>query len=498
MRMPLLPPTLLLLSLGATAAAHAQEAEGVAPLTPASSTPMPVPEELLQPHPGGLTADQVGVRAMETAFQAKQALETMRAAEARVDAAWAAFLPRLAGTARYTRLSNFTPPVLENTPNGIYGVYTTTAPGQAVSPNSLASVNENYSIPLILNQTLLQATLTIPVSDYFLRINQNYTSATRSADALKYDLGSTRATQLTNAKVAYYTWMQMRGAIVVAVEALNDQRVHLNDARNQFTVGNASKADVLRAETNVAAAELAVVTAENQAELAETQMRIAIHAPAEKKLVPGEGLDNPQGTFQGNLRALVEEGLANRYEIKSALANARAAQLTSDAQAASRYPVVSAFGDAVEGNPNPRYFPASQSWFPTWDVGVQATWAPNDVLTANGNASDYQARAAALEAQAQVTREGIEVEVTQDFQLVRQYEYALESTRRELASAEEAYRVARELFNNGRGTSTTLTDAERDLASARIDALNARVNARIARVRLEHAVGRDLRQAAPR
>jgi outer membrane protein TolC len=160
--------------------------------------------------------------------------------------------------------------------------------------------------------------------------------------------------------------------------------------------------------------------------------------------------------------------------------------------------VVTAFGDAVEGNPNPRYFPASQTWFPTWDVGVQAIWAPNDVLTANGNSSDYQARAAALEAQAQVTREGIEVEVTQDFQLVRQYEYALESTRRELASAEEAYRVARELFNNGRGTSTTLTDAERDLANARIDALNARVNARIARVRLEHATGRDLRQAAPR
>jgi outer membrane protein TolC len=43
-----------------------------------------------------------------------------------------------------------------------------------------------------------------------------------------------------------------------------------------------------------------------------------------------------------------------------------------------------------------------------------------------------------------------------------------------------------------------LTDAERDLANARIDALNARVNARIARVKLEHAVGRDLRQAAPR
>jgi outer membrane protein TolC len=50
---------------------------------------------------------------------------------------------------------------------------------------------------------------------------------------------------------------------------------------------------------------------------------------------------------------------------------------------------------------------------------------------------------------------------------------------------------ARELFNAGRGTSTTLIDAETALAQARFDHLNARVDARIARVRLDHAVGRD-------
>ena len=99
---------------------------------------------------------------------------------------------------------------------------------------------------------------------------------------------------------------------------------------------------------------------------------------------------------------------------------------------------------------------------------------------------------AALEAQAQVTRENIEVEITQDWQALKAAEFALGSTSRELASATEAYRVARELFNNGRGTSTTLTDAEGELTRARIDALNAAVNARIARVRLEHGVGRDL------
>ena len=164
--------------------------------------------------------------------------------EARVDASWASFLPRLSGTAKYTRLSSFT-----------LGEINFAPPGQApvlVSGSAIA--------PLILNNTLLQATLTVPISDYFVRINQNYTAATKSTEAARFDLGAARATALSDAKVAYYTWMQMRGAVIVAVQALNDQRVHLNDANTQFTVGNASKADVLRAETSVASAELTVVT----------------------------------------------------------------------------------------------------------------------------------------------------------------------------------------------------------------------------------------------
>ena len=469
-------------------------------MTPASTTPMPVPEDLLRAHPGGLTADQVGQRAMETSFSAKQSLETMRAAQARIDVAWAAFLPRLSATARYTRLSNFTPPsfgsgnlVATDAPTGLITQPPATSP-TAPGPHFYSA---SLTFPLVLDNTLLQATLTLPLSDYLLRINQAYTAATRSADAARYDIGAARANALTNGKVAYYTWLQMRGAVVVAVQALNDQRVHLTDSRNQFTVGNASKADVLRAETAVASAELTVVQAVNGADLAETQMRVALHLPPGHPLVPGEGLESTPPAFQGNLPALVEEGLASRYELKSIVANAAAARKTAQANKAGRYPVVSAFGDAIEANPNPRYFPAQQKWFPTWDLGVQATWAPNDVLTANGTGADYEARANALDAQAQVTRENIEVEITQDFQALKQSEFAIDSTRRELASATEAYRVARELFNNGRGTFTTLTDAEGELTRARIDALTAAVNARIARVRLEHGVGRDLGRGAP-
>jgi outer membrane protein TolC len=121
------------------------------------------------------------------------------------------------------------------------------------------------------------------------------------------------------------------------------------------------------------------------------------------------------------------------------------------------------------------------------------TWSPNDVIVSGYAGADAESRATAAEAQRGAMRDGIELEVMQAWQGIKEADVALESTRRELASAQEAYRVARELFNNGRATSTTLTDAETDLTRARLDALNATVDARVARVRLDHALGRDTR-----
>jgi outer membrane protein TolC len=128
-------------------------------------------------------------------------------------------------------------------------------------------------------------------------------------------------------------------------------------------------------------------------------------------------------------------------------------------------------------------------------VGAQLTWNLNDALVAGGNARDIESRAAQIEANRNITRDNIEVEVTQMLQAVREADFSVQSSTRELASAEEAHRVARELFNNGRGTSTTLADAESDLTRARLDLLNAKVAVKTARVRLDHALGRDVRDA---
>ncbi|MEO8800275.1 MAG: TolC family protein [Polyangiaceae bacterium] len=494
----------------AAPAALAQTPPGRAPVqTPLAQTPAadpgvqsapppvetPLDSELLRTTPNGITADVVGKRAAETSYSAKASEQALAVAAARVDAAWANWLPRLSAKASYTRLSSFTPPSLGSL-SVLVGPNNQPLPTNTTVEGSGAKVIDvPLSFPLVLDNWSLAASLVVPISDYFFRINQGYTAATLAQDAAKYDVATARAKSAADGKIAFYSWLRARGAVTVAEQALDDQRNHLKDANNQFAVGNASKADVLRAETAVAAAELQVIQSKNLAELTEKQIRVAMHAKDEEVLSPGESLQGKPTPIVGNPNALENEAISQRLEVKSIDANAEAARKLAGVQHAGYYPVVSAFGDATYANPNPRIFPATSTWFPTWDVGVQATWSPNDILTARAGGNQYEAQAAQLEAQKGTTRDGIQIEVLQAFQKVQEADAALESTKRQLASATEAYRVARELFNNGRATSTTLTDSETDLTRARLDALNASVDSRVARVQLDHAVGRDTRYA---
>ena len=480
-------------------------AEKPAPAPPTTVQPVTAVDDMLQAKPGGITAEQVATRAVTTSYQARAAEENANAAGARADAAWSNFLPRVGLTARYTRLSGFVPPSFGG--GGLVGTLAAPQtcvancagfPGAVDTNQPLVSAG-SLSIPLVLDQWLTQATIAVPISDYFLKISKSYTATIHQEEAARHDVTAARAKSYSDGKIAYFTWLRARGAVTVAQQTLAVARAHQKDAENQFAVGNASKADVLRAQTAVAAAELAVERAKNGVVITERQIRIATHAKEEEHFEPGESIDGTLSSTPFNLKALVSEAHQQRPEIKSIDKNAEAARKIADAQRANKWPSLSGFGDVTYANPNPRRFPQRNEWFPTWAVGAQITWSPNDVIAAGPNGADYEARAAALDAQKGAIRDGIELEVTQAYQSVLEADTAIATTTRQLESATEGYRVARELFNAGRGTATTLIDAETALAQTRFDHLNAKVDARLARIRLDHALGRDVRNlsAAP-
>jgi len=90
---------------------------------------------------GGLRADDVAARAVATSPDLRRHKEEIAEASAQLDRARIALFPRLSGSAQYTRLSSIG--------------------SQAIGP---------FTIPELRNQTEIQTSLTIPLSDYVLRL----------------------------------------------------------------------------------------------------------------------------------------------------------------------------------------------------------------------------------------------------------------------------------------------------------------------------------------
>jgi outer membrane protein TolC len=436
---------------------------------------------------GGLTSSAVAARAESTSFDVKARQAELEAAAAGVDQALVAYFPRLSGTARYTRLSS-----IEATSLGNLVVSPTQGPITGVSPTQPLFAAPG-TFPIILNQRLLQATLSVPISDYVLRIPQGYAAATKNAKAAEFSEKATRLKVAADAKAAYYTWVRARLQRVVAEQSVAQAKAHLVDVNNAFNAGTVSRADVLRTESQVASSQLFLERALSFESTTEAQVRVAMHDPEGSGYEIGESIqvETVQPGEDGDLVSMWFEASRSRFEVRALDESSGSLREQAKVARAGNWPRIDAVGNLIYANPNQRFFPQQEEYRTTWDASIQLTWSPNDLANAGPASSSLEARAASLVAQRQALADGIRLEVTQARNSIREARAAIDSSARGLVAAEESYRVRTSLFKNGRATGVELTDAETDLTRARLESINARVDLQVARVRLDHALGRD-------
>jgi outer membrane protein TolC len=385
--------------------------------------------------------------------------------------------------ARYARLSSITNENLGN-------VVLAAQPGPAPAQGETAAVPLVF--PALLNQTTLQASLTVPLLDYVLKIPAVHDAAKHQREAARWSAEATRLQIATDARSAYYQWARARLQTVVAAQALVQARGHLADARRAFDVGSANKADVMRVEAQVASSELFQERAKNMESVWAEQLHTAMHDGQAPNYEIGEDLRVELSPLAlAGLDDLVNEAWRGRREVR-VLEESRGAQAAqTKATRAGWLPHVDLFGDLLSGDPNPRYFPQVDHFRDTWDVGAQLSWSPNEAAAAVYGGRALEAKELAIEAQEGQLHDRLRLEVTQALASLHESDFAVQSTTRGLDAAEESYRVRRDLYVNGRATSIELTDAETDLTQARLNAIGARIDQRVARVRLVHALGRD-------
>jgi outer membrane protein TolC len=343
------------------------------------------------------------------------------------------------------------------------------------------------SIEPVLDHYALDATLTLPITDYVLRLARGLSAAKHGRKAAEWETVVADSRARLAGRIAFYEWIRTNASVNAATQSVTEQRAHLTDVTNQLNQGNASRADALRVDSAVASAEATLAEADAHRATTEVRFRTLLHLSDSVPLTTDDAVSAPLESVARDKAEWLSDAYRTRAELRGLDAAESAARAQASVARATYLPTARAFASATYANPNPRYFPPEAVWHATWAVGVSVTWTPTEIPGARAGASEADARGDALAAQRNALRDALAVEVAQYFESVRAADAKVAATNKRLGSASEAYRVTRALFANGRAATSNVLDAETDLSRARF----AWVNARVACARLEHAAGRD-------
>lgn len=463
----------------------------------------------LGPRSGGMTLDEVGKLAALAQPSVKVRQAELRAAAAKVDQALISYFPSLTLGASYTRSSN-----IENsfTVPGGAGISLTApgrlgagpCPGDAGKTCVLDAANQpvegrvgeslRLEFPAFANAYSLVASLSLPVSDWVLRMSKGLSAAAHGERAKKLQVIAEQLQVAADAKILFLNWVRARGQVVVAKQAVDQSRAHVDEARRLLQVGFASRADVLRLEAQVASAEQLRTEAEAFEVMADQQVRLALGIPAERPLEIGVDVmsDAVLAAPLEPLATLQRRALERRLEIRALDETQHALKDAEDVRSAGYMPRLDIFANGSLANPNPRIFPQKQEWDFTWDAGVRLTWNLNETFITAPAVAEAKAHTSIVAEQRSQLRNALALEVAAAYTETTRAASNIEAASRGLAAAEESLRIRTQIFKSGKATSAELIDAETEVTRARLRRLEAHVGLVVAKTRLEHATGRDV------
>jgi outer membrane protein TolC len=484
--------------------ATATNANGTSPIAlreaPAGTNPVLA---AFTPQPGGLTANDVAERAVATSDTIAARNAELRAAAAAVDSAMYQFYPRLALKASYMRMS----PVHVS----LGGGYSMGAANQAdpqqgqfiraradgvvVDPQGVPIAAQPFSIPIKNDFYSLGASLSVPVSDYVLRLSSSIDATKKNQEASELNLKAERQKVEADARLAFYNWTMAIGQVAVTEKSLERMKARLKDAQTAFTLGAATKADVLRLQALVASTEAGLTAAQSFKALAEEQLATIMNTKPEAYPLGEDVLADKNVVPLQPLEDLVHQANANRYELKALDKNAQSMLSAETVLRRGQLPRLDGVADYTYANPNQRYLFVYE-WRQTWSLGVAATWNINEIFTNGSSANEMVARRQAVEANRRAMAKGIRIEVASAYQEARRTQAELEAAKRAAEAAQAAYDTEVELFKVGKATTTELIDAEGELVNSLLKLISAHIGTRVAETRIARSTGRDMHTLA--
>lgn len=321
------------------------------------------------------------------------------------------------------------------------------------------------------------------------RLKRAVESAELERQASGKDTEAGRGDLVYEVATAYWSLATLRRTEEVLTEGLGSYDAHLKDARNREAVGMAARNEVLAVQVERDRAELGLLEARRDVQVAEADLRRLLDLPEGVRVETAEPLE---GTAPDAVDAsvLAAAALDARPERAALLSRVGAAEARVRSEKGARLPEVSATGGFDYANPNRLILPPTASWKHTWDVGVFLSWTLFDSGRTGAAIARAQAQADAAKEELRDVERRIRLEVTRRAEEQRTAGARVGLSERALESARENRRVAGDRYREGVIPSSELLDAEVALLRAGLERTSAQAALRLAGAALQRATGR--------
>jgi outer membrane protein len=331
---------------------------------------------------------------------------------------------------------------------------------------------DNYSAGLSLQQLIYD----------FGKTGADIEAARNALQGTRWDEETSRQSVVLNVKVAYFGLLQARRLVQVNEETVRQFQEHLTQAEGFFKAGTHPKFDVTKAEVDLTNAQLNLIGARNAAEVARVTLINAMGIP-DRPIGEMEDLLSFE-KFKITQEEALDEALRKRPDLLSLSAKRQTAEAQIRSARRSYFPALTGTADyTYQGQDFPLVW--------NWGVGLNLTFPLFSGYQTRSLVAEAQAGFEAAQANEEVLRQSVFLEVRQDYLNLLEAEERVRTSDVVVRQAEETLDLANGRFQAGVGTSVERTDAQVTLANAKTTQVQALYDYRVAEANLEKAMGRQ-------
>lgn len=283
---------------------------------------------------------------------------------------------------------------------------------------------------------------------------------------------------------AYFAVLEAGEYVTVADRSLQTVRSQLRDVRVRHENGGALKADVLALEVRDSRAQERLISARNALDLSHAGLRQMLDlGPEEDVTLSGE--EWRPADLPATLPECLETATANRPELRALEARIGAARAGAGLARRQVWPTLDAIG-RYWADDDGTDFDAPRA---NWMVGATLTWS----LFEGGRRRAQWREAGAAMDEVQTRQRGlqrsIEVQVHRAFLSLQEARSRYDVAKANVARAEESLRLVQQLFEGGAATVTRYLQGEQDRTEALFGEIRGRFDIKRRSAGLGHALG---------